>query len=109
AVDAPTEREPRITLRIVPYVPEYLGVDHPRAADLDPARALAAAAGRARAAAEHAREVDLRRRLGEREERRPEPRLDPLAEEPPREVQEHALQVGERDALVDAQPFDLVE
>ena len=68
-----------------------------RAGDLEPA-----------AVAE--RHVDLGRRLGEREERRPEADLDVVAlEEVAQELGEHALQVGERHVVVDPQPLDLVE
>ena len=63
----------------------------------------------ARAAAEHARHRELDRRLGEREERRQEPGLDVGAEQRVDERLDRAEQVAERDALVDREPFDLVE
>src|SRR5690242_13110687 len=81
AVDAPAEGEAGVLLAVVLHVAEDFRIDHAGAADLDPAGLLARAA--ALAAAEHAGEIDLRRRLGEREERRPQAHADLLAEEAP--------------------------
>ncbi len=73
----------------------------PGARDLEPL-ALARSAG------EH--HVDLGRRLGEREVRRPEAHVELVGlEEAAQEVGVDALQVGEADVLVDPQALDLVE
>ena len=54
--------------------------------------------------------VDFQRRLGEREERRPEPHLDVVdLEERLAEFLQHPFEVAEMRALVDHQAFDLVE
>ncbi len=56
------------------------------------------------------RHVDLRRRLGEREERRPEAQANVVAlEEVAQELGERSLEVGERDVPVDPQALDLME
>jgi hypothetical protein len=54
-------------------------------------------------------EIELRRRLGEREVRRPPPRLRVGAEHRAGEVLERALQMRHRDALVHHEALDLVE
>src|ERR1700745_3227137 len=58
------------------------------------------AAAPPRARARRARDVDLGARLGEGEEARPEAHTRLGPEEAAEEVDEHALQVGEGDALV---------
>src|SRR2546426_475683 len=65
ALDPEPEREPGVALGVVADLLEHRGVHHPRAAHLDEARALAAAA--AVAAAEDAGDVVLGARLDERE------------------------------------------
>ena len=80
---------------------------HARTEDLEPARLLAHAA--ATATAQEAQHVDLRRRLGEREERRPEADLRATAEHLAREELERALEIAHRDVAIDGQAFDLVE
>ena len=54
-------------------------------------------------------DVDLDARLGEREVAGTQPHLGVLAEHLAREREQHALQVGERDVLVDRQALELVE
>src|SRR5881296_1574719 len=63
ALDAKTEREPCEELRVVAHLLEHRGVDHPRAAHLDVAGALAAAASKP--AAEDTRDVVLCARFHE--------------------------------------------
>ena len=98
---------------VVAHELEHVRVDHPGAEDLDPGRALAQRAALSRrqdpAVAVEARDVDLDARLGEREEVRAQPDLALGAEDRARERQQRALEVGERDALVDREPLDLVE
>src|ERR1019366_2449167 len=81
--------------------------------DLDPGGALAQraalAVGRHALFAVEARDVDLDARLGEGEEVRAQADLALLTEDRPREGQQRALQVAERDVGVDRQPLDLVE
>src|SRR3954451_19603265 len=106
-LDAEAERKPLPLRRIEPDVPEDDRVDPARAAHLDPAGVLADAA--AAAAADEAGDVELDRRLREREVARPHPHLPLRAEEPAEEFQHCPLQVGERDAAVDGQALDLQE
>ena len=54
-------------------------------------------------------DVDLDARLGEGEEVRAQAHLALGAEDRPREREQRALQVGERDVLVHRQALDLVE
>ena len=56
-----------------------------------------------------ARDVDLDARLGEREEVRAQAHLALVAEDRPGEREQRALEVGERDVLVDREALDLVE
>ena len=91
-----------------------VGVDHPRAEDLDPARALAQGVARAvrqRAAppAGEAGHVGLDARLGEREVARPQPDLALAPEDRADELEQHALEVRQRDVLVHGEALDLVE
>ena len=101
------EREARVPLGVVADELEELRVDHPRAAELDPARV--AADGAARAVADVAGDVRLDRRLGEREVVRPELRPPLLAEQRLHQRSRASQEVGERDPLVDREPLDLVE
>ena len=101
------EREARVALGVVADELEELRVDHPRAAELDPARVPADRA--ARAVADVAGDVRLDRRLGEREVVRAELRPPLLAEQRLHQQVERPEQVGERDPLVDREPLDLVE
>ena len=86
---------------------QHVRVHHAAAEDLEPAGLLADAA--AGAVAEHALDVDLGRRLGEREVRRPEAQAARLLEELLGEAGEHALEVREADVLVEHEALDLVE
>src|SRR5439155_1018521 len=83
------------------------------AAGLEPAATAADAAVRvgrpARGRARRARDVDLGARLGEGEETRPEAHAGLGPEEAAEEVDEHALQVGEGDAVVHHGALDLLE
>ena len=65
ALEAPAEGEAAVALGVVADELEQLRVDHPGAADLDPAGV--AAHGAAGAVADVARDVGLDRRLGEGE------------------------------------------
>jgi hypothetical protein len=83
----------------------------------EPSSSIHAVPGRIAAAAEHAlavdqreADVDLDRRLGEREVARPQPQHDVLAlEERLEEGLERPLEVAEVDVAIDHQAFDLVE
>ena len=86
---------------------EDVRVDPACAAHLDPARVLARRA--ALTAADEAGDVELDRRLGEREEARPHAHLPLGAKKRPEELQHRALQVGERDPAVDREALDLQE
>ena len=98
---------------VLAHVLEDVRVDLAGAEDLDPALALAHRAARAVAQeavlAVEARDVDLDPRLGEREEVRAQADLALVAEDRAGERQQRALQVGERDVLVDREALDLVE
>src|SRR3954451_9199788 len=117
ALDAHPPREALDLLRVVAVVVDVgvdVGIDLARAEDLDPALALAQAAARtighvALAVAVEARDVDLDARLGEGEEVRAQADVAALAEDRVGEAQQRALEVGERDVLVDRQALDLVE
>ena len=91
-LEPPAEREARVALRVVADELEEVRVDHPRAADLDPARVAAHRA--AGSVADVARDEGLDRRLGEREVVRDETAAPLLAEERLQEVVERALEVG---------------
>src|SRR5688572_28279081 len=86
---------------------------HPRAAEFDPAGAFARAAAvafeSAGAVTLEAREVELRRRLGEREVRRAKTRDGVFAEQALQPLGHRALQMGHRNAFIDAKTFDLME
>ena len=86
---------------------QYVRVYHAATHDFEPSRALADVA--ALAAAEVARHVDLGRRFGEGKVRRAHADHGLLAEDLLGEVEQRLLHVGERDALVDVESFDLVE
>ena len=72
AVDAHAEGETRVGLGVDPAGPQHARVDHPAAAPLDPSLGTAGPAGTIGVAdgiavADEALEIDLGRRLGERE------------------------------------------
>src|SRR4051812_6431466 len=75
AVDADPEREALHRVRIEAAIAQDVRVDHPAAQDLQPVVALAEAN---LAALAGALDVDLGRRLGEREERWAEAHLHPI-------------------------------
>ena len=95
ALDADAEGEARVPLRVVADMLEHVRIDHASAEDLHPAVAP--------------RDVNLDARLGERKEARAQADLAVGAEELLRQMVERALEVRERDALVDQEPFDLLE
>ena len=107
ALDTHAERETRVDFGIDAAHLEHVGVNHAATENLEPARALAHAATFAMAYT--ARHIDLCRRLGEREVVRTEARFAVGAEHSLAEVVERALQIAERDALVDDKALDLGE
>src|SRR5580698_8198033 len=114
AIDADAESETADFFRVVAHESVHRGIDHARAEELDPARALAlrarSTAGRnAAAAAEHARNVELDRRLGERKITWPEARFHAGTEKLFYEVFDRAGEVAEGDVGIDREPFDLME
>src|SRR3954454_2140401 len=117
ALDAHPPREALDLLRVVAVVVDVgvdVRVDLARAEDLDPALAPAQPAARAvlheaRPVAVEARDVDLDARLRERKEVRAQAHVPTFAEDRVGEAQQRALEVGERDVLVDREALDLVE
>src|SRR3954454_9608570 len=117
ALDAHPPREALDLLRVVAVVVDVgvdVGIDLAGAEDLDPALALAEAAARAvgheaLAVAVEAGHVDLDARLGEREEVRAQADVAAVAENRVGEAEQRALEIGERDVLVDGEALDLVE
>ena len=107
ALDAHAEGEARVALGVDPAVAQHLGMDHAAAEELEPAAVFAHAA--AGAAAHDACELELQRRLGEREVVRAPLQRRARAEERSREILEGPLEVAHRDPLVDAEPLDLVK
>src|SRR4051812_44391929 len=105
-LDAHAEREAAVALGVDAAGAQHRGVDHAAATPLDPALRRADAAGLATwlgrpAPALEALKIELCRRLGEGEVRRPDPRAHVGAEHRRGEVVERTAQVGHRDALVD--------
>src|ERR671928_818836 len=117
ALDAHPPGEALDLLGVVAVVVDIgvdIRVDFAGAEDLQPAFALAQVAARAvgqvaAPRAVRARDVDLDARLGEREEVRAQADVPVVAEDRPGEAQQRALEVGERDVLVDGQALHLVE
>jgi hypothetical protein len=101
---AHAEREAGV-LRIDLDVREHPGSDHAAAADLDPAGCFAAGTSFRREAALHVDPAPP----DEREVRRSQPDPEVAHEEALHEVQQRALEIGERDVRVDGEPFDLRE
>ena len=99
--------KPGVALGVDAARRQHVRVDHPAAEDLEPA--LAAAEPATLAAAQAAAHVHLGRRLREREEVRAQPDAAVRAEHLAHEVLERALEIAERDALVDDEPLDLRE
>ena len=77
-------------------VAQHVRVNHPAAAELQP-RTVGAG------------DVELGRRLGEREVRRTEAGLDLTTEEGTHELVHRAGEIAQRDASIDDETFDLVE
>ena len=101
AVEPHAEGEALVALRIEPAVADHVRVHHAGAEDLEPAAGLADRGGV---------DVDLHRRLGEREVRGAEAHLDVVdLEERLAELLQRPLQVAEVGRLVDDQSLDLVE
>src|SRR5574344_1978855 len=108
ALDAEAERVARNLLGVVADVLEHARIDHAGARDFAPAGLLADVA--ALALADMTGEVDLDRRLGEREEVRTETDGDAVAHHLLREIRENALEICEAHRLgVDVKALDLVE
>src|SRR6266571_1648211 len=91
-LDPEPEGEAGVPLGVVADLLEHRGVHHARAAHLDEARALAAAASVA--LAEDAGDVVLGARLDEREVGRAQAQLQVAPEDPAAEVLEGPLQMG---------------
>src|SRR5215831_2748568 len=114
AVDAEAEGKAADFFRVVVDEAVDRRVDHARAKELDPSRALALAAhaaglGVAGAAAKDARSVEFDRRLRERKIAWTETRFHVFAEELSDEVVNRSGEIAKSDVLVDGQAFDLME
>ena len=107
ALDPHSEREPRVLLRVPADELVEVGIDHARAAHLDPSGVLADRA--AGAAALEARHVGLHRRLREGEVVRAEADLTVGPVQLAHDVEERPLQVCHGDPLVDHEALELVE
>jgi len=107
ALQAHSEGEAGVLLRIYAAGLENVGVHHTAAEDLKPACALADVA--ALAVADVAADVNLGGRLGEREVRRAHADLGLGTEHLAGEEEDSLLEVGEGHALVDVEALDLVE
>ena len=107
ALDAHAECESRVAPGVDASVAQHLGMDHPAPEQLEPAAVFADAA--AGAVTDDALQLELERRLGEREVVGTPLQRRAGAEERPREVLEAALEIAHGDALVDAESLDLVE
>src|SRR5262245_12998893 len=107
AVDAEAEREARPLRGVDPARAQDVRVDQAAAEEFHPARPLADRAARSRA--DEAAQVELERRLGEREERRPQPDLDLLAEDLGQQFPQRRDEVPDVDLAVDDDALDLVE
>src|SRR6185436_7216334 len=99
--------ESGVPLRIVADGFEDGRMHHPRSADLEPSGLLAHVA--AGAVALPAADVDFRARLRVRKETRAEAHPRFLAEHIAREHEERPLQIRQRNAFADDQPFHLRE
>src|SRR4051794_17380671 len=99
-LDAHAEGEAGVLVRVDAARPQHARVDHPAAAPLDPLRAVAVL---------REPDVELPRRLGEREVVRPPPGQRVRAEQLARQVVQRAAQVGHGQTAVDGQALDLVE
>src|SRR5829696_4157017 len=107
-LESEAEREALPFLGVVPDRLEHVRVDHPAAAELDPARVRAHAASLA--IAEDAADRQLGRRFGVREEVGAEARADGfVVEQALHEHLDRAEQIGERDAAIHCQTLHLME
>ena len=107
AFHAHAESEARVFLRVDAAGNEDVGVAHATAEDFNPTRVLADVA--ALATTDVARDVHLRRGLGEGEIRGTETHFGALTEELLHEVVQGLLQVGKGDAFIDVKTFNLME
>src|SRR5262249_45314420 len=108
-LDRHAESEPRHGFRIVAHGGEDVGIDQPRAEDLQPPRRLAQRTRRTAALAGKACDVDLRARLGEREETGAEPQARLAPEDALQCHRQYALEVTKGDMAVYHEAFDLME
>src|SRR5215470_4988738 len=107
AIDAHAPGKALVDLGIEATQAQHVGVHHAAAENLQPVLALAKADLALVAAA---LDVDLERRLGEREERRPESHVDVIdLEERLAELVQDPFEVTEMRAFVDDEALDLVE
>src|SRR5256885_13501632 len=99
-VDADAKCKSTHFSRVVSHKSVHRRIDHPRAKQFNPSRALAFAARARRSrpgtAAKYARHVELHRRLRERKITRPEPRLHAWPEKLRHEIFNRAGEVAER-------------
>ena len=107
ALDAESEGEAAVDVRVVADRAQHIGMDHAGAAHLQPAGVLADAA--ARAAADRAVDGEIDARLDEGEEVAAEADAPLRSEELPRHLGQRSLEVGHRDVAIDRQPLELVE
>src|SRR5919199_188625 len=106
-LDAKAAREPTELLGIVATVTQDVGVDHPTAAQLEPAGVLTDTAAFAHAYVTGY--VELCARLREREVARTEPHTCPLAVNPLRKGIQGPFEVAHRNIAADRQEFELGE
>src|SRR5262249_55223973 len=107
ALDPHAPGETRVLFRIVADGFEDRRMHHAAAEDLDPAAPFAHRA--ARAVARPAAHIHFGARLGVREEARTETQARTLAEHLAREGEQRPLQVRQRNAFADDEPFELRE
>ena len=100
-----SERPAGVAFRIVPDVRDHGRIYHAGTHDLEPVGFLAGTIW----TRDDALHVDLSARLGEREEGRTEPDLGIWTPVAPGEFGQRALEVHERDTLVDDEALDLHE
>lgn len=113
AFEAEAECEAGINRRINSARPKNIRMDHSRAAELYPASAFAWTAALTvdltGSVTAKAREIELGRRLGEREVRRPKSRDSVGAIHPFEPLGNCPFQMRHRDAFVDTEAFQLVK
>src|SRR5687768_16148288 len=105
-VEAEAEGKAGIDRRVDIHGPQHIRMDHSRPAELDPARTLARATASvfvpSGAVAFETREIEFRRRLGEREVARPKSCLRVFAKQAAQPLRYRALEMRHSDAFVDA-------